>query len=159
MALAIKPEIWAKAKALFEVGKSLSAINLETGIDRAAISRKAKKECWIKGEQQQLIIDAARVKAELSTLEPVLLSVVDSEITARTKHIQILNNLTLKNLSVMGKKVDADFEMVEHKLFQETVNKASEQLLGKEPTSIINNTNALQNNELRTITIIKAEEL
>ena len=145
MALAIKPEIWAKARALFEVGKSLSAINLETGIDRAAISRKAKKDCWIKGEQQQLIVDAARVKAKLSTLEPVLLSVVDAEITERTKHIQILNNMTLKNLSVMNKKVDADFEMNEHKLFQETINKASEQLLGKDPQTVINNTNAQQN--------------
>jgi hypothetical protein len=145
MALAIKPEIWAKARALFEVGKSLSAINLETGIDRAAISRKAKKDCWIKGEQQQLIVDAARVKAKLSTLEPVLLSVVDAEITERTKHIQILNNMTLKNLAVMNKKVDADFEMNEHKLFQETINKASEQLLGKDPQTVINNTNAQQN--------------
>lgn len=144
MALAIKPEIWAKARALFEVGKSLSAINLETGIDRAAISRKAKKDGWIKGEQQQLIVDAARVKAKLSTLEPVLLSVVDAEITERTKHIQILNNMTLKNLAVMNKKVNEDFEMNEHKLFQETVNKASEQLLGKDPQTVINNTNAQQ---------------
>jgi hypothetical protein len=145
MALAIKPDIWAKARALFEVGKSLSAINLETGIDRAAISRKAKKDGWIKGEQQQLIVDAARVRVELSTLEPVLLSVVDAEITERTKHIQILNNMTLKNLAVMNKKVNEDFEMNEHKLFQETVNKASEQLLGKDPVTVINNTNAQQN--------------
>jgi hypothetical protein len=144
MALAIKPEIWAKARALFEVGKSLSAINLETGIDRAAISRKAKKDGWIKGEQQQLIVDAARVRVELSTLEPVLLSVVDAEIKERTKHTQILNNMTLKNLAVMNKKVNEDFEMNEHKLFQETVNKASEQLLGKDPQTVINNTNAQQ---------------
>ncbi len=45
----------------------------------------------------------------------------------------------------MSKKVNADFEMVEHKIFQETVNKASELLLGKEPATVINNTNAQQN--------------
>ena len=44
-------------------------------------------------------------------------------------------------------KVNEDFEMVEHKLFQETVNKAAEQLLGKEPQTVINNTNAQQNNQ------------
>lgn len=127
---------WIKAKILFETGKSLSAINLATGIDRATVSKRAKKEGWIKGEHQQLIIDAARVNTELSTLEPQVLKVVEKEIDERTKHIQILNNMTLKNLAVMNKKVNVDFEMAEHKLFQETVNKASEQLLGKEPTSV-----------------------
>ena len=141
-----KPEAWAKAKALFEIGQSLSKIFLATGIDRAAISRRAKKDGWIKGEMQQLIVDAARVKVELSTLEPLLLSAVVKEIDERTKHIQILNNMTLKNLAIMNKKVNEDFEMNEHKLFQETVNKASEQLLGKDPQTVINNTNAQQNN-------------
>lgn len=139
-----KPETWAKAKALFEIGKSLSEIYLQTEIDRSAISRKAKKEGWIKGEMQQLIIDAASVKAKLSTLDPLLLSTVVKEIGERTKHIQILNNMTLKNLAVMNKKVNDDFEMNEHKLFQETINKASEQLLGKDPHTVINNTNAQQ---------------
>ncbi len=149
-----KPEIWAKAKALFEIGKSLSEIYLQTGIDRSAISRKAKKESWIKGEMQQLIVDAARVKVELSTLDPVLLSTVVKEIDERTKHIQILNNMTLKNLAVMNKKVNEDFEMAEHKLFQETVNKASEQLLGKDPQTVINNTNAQQISEIRRVIVM-----
>ena len=82
----------------------------------------------------------------MSTLEPLLLSAVVKEIDERTKHIQILNNMTLKNLAIINKKVNEDFEMNEHKLFQETVNKASEQLLGKDPQTVINNTNAQQNN-------------
>jgi hypothetical protein len=147
MAIVTKPSIWAKAKALFEIGKSLSDINLITGIDRAGISRKAKKEGWVKGEQQPLIVAAADVKVKLTTLataNPLLLSLVETEITARTKHIEILTNMTLKNLAIMNKKVNEDFEMTEHKLFQETVNKASDQLLGKDPATVINNTNAQQ---------------
>ena len=140
-------EDWNKAKMLFEAGKSLSAINLETGIDRALISKRAKKDEWVKGKTQQLILDGVRHEVEKSMLEPEVLTFIEKEIDERTKHIKILNNLTLKNLSVMGKKVNEDFEMVEHKLFQETVNKAAEQLLGKEPQTVINNTNAQQNNQ------------
>ena len=136
---------WEKAKALFEAGKSLSDINKDTGIDRATVSKRAKKDGWEKGIYQQLIADGSRVKAEISTLSSTVLNVVEKEIEERTKHITFLNNLTLKNLSVMSKKVNADFEMVEHKIFQETVNKASELLLGKEPATVINNTNAQQN--------------
>jgi predicted transcriptional regulator len=132
-------------KALFEAGKSLSDINKDTGIDRASVSKRAKKDGWEKGIYQQLIADGSRVKAEISTLSSTVLNVVEKEIEERTKHITFLNNLTLKNLSVMSKKVNADFEMVEHKIFQETVNKASELLLGKEPATVINNTNAQQN--------------
>ena len=64
---------WEKAKALFESGKSLSEINAETGIDRATVLKRAKKDGWEKGIYQQLIVDSARVKAEISTLTPTVL--------------------------------------------------------------------------------------
>ena len=79
------PQLWAQAKALFETGKSLSEISSATGIDRALISRKAKKEGWQKGIYQQLIQDGARVASELSTLESTVKQVVVEEIDELTK--------------------------------------------------------------------------
>jgi hypothetical protein len=62
------PQLWAQAKALFETGKSLSEISSATGIDRALISRKAKKEGWQKGIYQQLIQEPIDCKIVADTL-------------------------------------------------------------------------------------------
>ena len=50
--MAISQEIWDKAKALFEQGLSLSDIELETGINRTSISKKAKNENCSKSKNQ-----------------------------------------------------------------------------------------------------------
>ena len=128
---------WEKAKALFEAGKSLSVINAETGIDRATVSKRAKKDGWEKGIYQQLIVDSARVKAEISTLDSTVLSVVEKEIEERTKHLQFFTNATLKNMSSMMKKIGDDTVIVEHKIAQAALKDAKETVLGKTPDTAI----------------------
>ena len=128
---------WEKAKALFEAGKSLSRINLETGIDRATVSKRAKKDGWEKGIYQQLIVDSARVKAEISTLDSTVLSVVEKEIEERTKHLQFFTNATLKNMSSMMKKIGDNTVIVEHKIAQAALKDAKETVLGKTPDTAI----------------------
>lgn len=135
---------WEKAKALFEAGKSLSEINSETGIDRATVSKRAKKDGWEKGIYQQLITDSARVKAEISTLSSTVLSVVEKEIEERTKHIQFFTNAAVKNVSEA-----MDFQCCDQADFKaraDTILKGKETVLGKETGTVINNTNAQQNN-------------
>ncbi len=146
----ITPDQWLKAKSLFEAGKSLSEIHKETTIDKAAISRAAKKESWEKGKNQQLILDAARVTEEMSTLSSTALDVVVKEIDERTKHIQFFNNATLKNLSLMTRKLDEGTSVLEHKIAQDAIAKGRETVLGKTPdTAIQVNTD----NKPRSITI------
>ena len=135
------------ALALYRSGKSTRECDKLTGINYKKIEREAKKRGVEKGDVSQLTSSMVRDKVEFVSLPVAVQEVVTNDVDERTKHIQILNKMTLKNLSVMGKKVNEDFEMVEHKLFQETVNKAAEQLLGKEPQTVINNTNAQQNNQ------------
>ena len=135
------------ALALYRSGKSTRECDKLTGINYKKIEREAKKRGVEKGDVSQLTSSMVRDKVEFVSLPVAVQEVVTNDVDERTKHIQILNKMTLKNLSFMNKKMDADFEMVEHKLFQETVNKAAEQLLGKEPQTVINNTNAQQNNQ------------
>ena len=146
------------ALALYRSGKSTRECDKLTGINYKKIEREAKKRGVEKGDVSQLTSSMVRDKVEFVSLPVAVQEVVTNDVDERTKHIQILNKMTLKNLSFMNKKMDADFEMVEHKLFQETVNKAAEQLLGKEPQTVINNTNAQQNNkeitELRRIIVM-----
>jgi hypothetical protein len=147
---------WILAKDLFEVGKSLSEINDATGIDRATLSKRSKKDGWEKAKNQQLVIDSARVKAEFSTLSSTAQQVVEKEIDERTRHLQFFTNATIKNCSIMMKKVDSDADFADHKLVQDTLSKGKETVLGKEPSQVINNLNAQQNNEQKTITLIRA---
>ena len=66
--MAIKKEVWEKAKFLYELGKSLSEIRNETNIHDTSISKKAKKEGWIKGKNQELKSDIIDIEDENSRL-------------------------------------------------------------------------------------------
>ncbi len=148
------PADWEKAKALFEAGKSLSEINAETGIDRATVSKRAKKDGWEKGIYQQLILDGSRVKAEISTLSSTVLNVVEKEIEERTKHIQFFTNAAIKNVqeSMSLQCVDQS----EFKARADTILKGKETVLGKETGNVINNTNAQQINHTQLLKDIAA---
>ncbi|MFV7791260.1 hypothetical protein ACNO6Z_10465 [Aliarcobacter lanthieri] len=68
--MAYSQEIWQKAKTLFELGKSLQDIACECGIkDRTSITKRAKKENWIKFEIQQLKSDIIDYEEQNSTLD------------------------------------------------------------------------------------------
>ena len=41
------------------------------------------------------------------------------------KHLVYINNLTLKNLSVMAKKINEDTTIAEHKMISEAVDKSA----------------------------------
>ncbi len=133
---------WQKAKALFEAGKSLSDINKDTGIDRATVSKRAKNDGWKKGLYQQLIVDGARVKAEISTLDSTVLTIVEKEIEERTKHLQFFTHAAVKNVQeAMSMSCE---DQSDYKLRADTILKGKEAVLGKEASTVINNTNAQQ---------------
>ena len=135
---------WIKCREYYEAGLSLSKIVEKTGISKTQISKRSNLESWSKGtEKEQLIADAVKVRVAKGTLTEQALSVHDELVDEKTKHIQFLNNLTLKNLSVMGKKINEDMEIIDHRNAQETINKGAERLIGKTPdTAIQINNNA-----------------
>lgn len=57
-------EEWKKAKVLRESGKSLSEVELATGINKSSIQRKEKKEKWELNKTQQLKSDIIEVEKE-----------------------------------------------------------------------------------------------
>ena len=99
------PELWEKAKALFEIGKSLSEIANETGIDRSNIAKKAKSENWEKGKLQQLVTDSVRVSAEITTLNTTAQQVVVNEIDELTKAREFFSKAGLKVASMAVKSL------------------------------------------------------
>ena len=150
------PQLWAQAKALFETGKSLSEISLATGIDRALISRKAKKEGWQKGIYQQLIQDGSRVASELSTLESTVKQVVVEGIDELTKTREWFSKAGLKVASMAVKSMGNDPKPIDCKIVADTLVSTMKVsgVVPYYPTSaVINNTNAQQNNEPMKIII------
>ena len=62
--MAYTTEEWKKAKVLRESGKSLTEVELITGINKSSIQRKEKKDNWILNKTQQLKSDIIEVEKE-----------------------------------------------------------------------------------------------
>ena len=71
----------------------------------------------------------------------------------RTKHIQFFNNATLKNLSVMVKKVDTNTSIMEHRIAQAAIKDGRETVLGKSPDVAVQVNNNMQVEEIRRLVI------
>lgn len=85
---------WAKAKIMFEIGKSLNQISNELGIDKGNISKKAKKDNWQKGKLQPLIQDAVRVQEAFTILsQPELAAVINERETFFDLKINAIKSL------------------------------------------------------------------
>lgn len=143
-----------QAMALFRSGKSIRECDKLTGVNYKKIEREAKQRGLVKGDLSQLVDDMTETQAKFVTLCDMEKQVVTKEVDDRIKHIEFLNKLTIKNLSVMGKKIDSDMDFAEHKLVQETINKGAERLIGKEPELVINNA---QQTNIEPIRFVRAQ--
>ena len=137
-------ETWDKAKALFEAGKSFRDIDKILGIPFSTIKYRADKEGWEQGKIEQLIIDKTKVSEDFAQLNSVQKEVVQKEVDDRLRHITFFNNATVKNLSVMMKKIDEDTAIAEHRLAQQAIKDGKETVLGKTPDTAIQINNNTQ---------------
>lgn len=77
-------------------------------------------------------------------------------VTEKTKHLQFLHNITIKNVSTMAEKIDKNMTIYDHKTVQDTVHKAGQTLGVIEqfaPKMEVTNMNAQQNKETKVITV------
>jgi transposase len=99
------------------------------------------------------IVDSnVKAKQQLSELSGQELQSVSTIVDGRTKHLQFFTNATLKNLSMMVKKIDEDTPIADHKIAQEAIYKGKETLMGKTPeTAIQINNNVTQPQQLKDL--------
>lgn len=87
----VTPEQWEKARAAYEVrGVSLTDIARDVGVDRAAVSRRAKREGWEQGKNAALverktaaIREIASVDGESRDLPPVARMTLEEAVRER----------------------------------------------------------------------------
>ena len=129
---------WVKCREYYEAGLSLSKIVEKTGISKTQISKRSNAEGWAKGtEKEQLIADAVRVAVAKGTLTEQALIIHNEVVDERTKHLQFFTNASLKNVSVMMKKIGAESSISEHRQAQTALKDAKEVVLGKTPDTAI----------------------
>lgn len=154
--MARQTEKWAQAKAYFEIGKSLTFISDTLDLEKSTISKRAKREGWIKGEYQQLCDDSVRINHEIFNLVQPLRSTVENDIEDRTQHLRFISHATYTNVGRMMQKFDPkskeyqkEMSFMDHKMAQSTIKDARESLIGKENQSKtelqINNAPAITN--------------
>ena len=142
-----KQEKWALAKLMFEQGKSLGDINLETGINKGSISREAKVKGWDKGGLQPLIQDAARVQREFATLTQPQQHLVAAEV----KRLNRYRDLRDTAADILFNRIITDLptcEVSDIKPLGDALDKVcitTEIAPRFNVPAVINNTNAQQN--------------
>jgi hypothetical protein len=144
---------WEEIRHGYECGMTIDSIVKKYGVTKKTLENKISLDKWsVMGEVKSAINELSDSFGRVSGVQekfPEKAHIIADEISERTKHLQFINNLTLKNLSVMAKKVNEDTSINEHKMIGETVHKAG-QTLGVidqfAPKIELNNTNAQQNN-------------
>lgn len=91
--MAISKEIWDKAKFLFELGKSLSDIERDTGVSKSQISKKAKKEGWQKEKKKQLKSDIVGYETKKETLEQEKETIVSKLASLQDYEITLMDGI------------------------------------------------------------------
>jgi len=101
----------------------------------------------VKGREpsmHKVVNDLVTAKQILAEQNEQTVNSVNSVVDERTRHIQFFNQAALKNVSVAVKKVNAGTTQAEHRMVAETILKGKEVVFGKQPETVINNTNAQQ---------------
>ena len=152
--MAYPPAKWERAQALFETGSILADIKKVVGIDKAAVSRRAKADGWVKGKNQPLVDKEVQARQALKEVElekskkkSTEVDVVDAAVTKKLHQLQFFETAHILVANTTVQKIRADGTSMSYQDLNAAANvitKAQEGILGKTPDTVINNTNASQ---------------
>lgn len=97
--MAISKDIWDKAKVMYELGHTLGDISNTLEIDKGGLSRKAKKENWVQGKNQQLKSDIIEYEHQKSTLEEKKSTLIEKLSTLENYEITIFDKIIENELN------------------------------------------------------------
>ena len=123
-----------KAIAHWKAGRSQRWIADTVGCSPASVNS------WVKGIPQdnaELVNTQVVVNEKKAQLTEQELNAVTEHVEERTKHIQFFTNATLKNVSLMAKKLTPQTTILEHRQAQATLKDAKEVVMGKDPTTAV----------------------
>ena len=139
--MAYSEEQWSVVKAFYDRGLSLSDITLRPEVeikDRGVISKKAKKDGWVKGEKATLLNKEISVLQEKATLNATEATVHNLIVDERTKDLIFIRKASLIVAQKAVQKVQQeDCSMQDLRHAQEVIGKGKENIYGKQPDTAI----------------------
>lgn len=116
----------------------------------------AKINKMVKGREPRMyetVNDLVKAKQILAAENEQTVNAVNKEVAERTSHIDFFNKAALLNTS-QAMKMPCDNQS-DHRMRADTIAKGREVVLGKTPDTVINNTNAQQNQQKITYEVVR----
>lgn len=157
--MAFSDRDWEIVRAYFERGLSMKEIVEREDVkmkNKSSISRRAKAEGWEHGKKQRDLQEEIQAKQALSAIEQqkatmpaTELVVHETLVNERLADIKFFSNAHRMAANMAVKKLKQNGTAVTYLELNQAstvIARSQEGVLGKEPTTVINNTNAVQNN-------------
>ena len=158
--MAYSVEKWERTRAYFESGQyTLSQISEKVGISKSKISERAKKEQWERGKNADYIEAKKTIAATKGNEKRMTVAILDEIADEKTKHLLYFQNAALRNQKIADEMLEMSDKIADVEAHSRITARNKETIFGKEPQTIINNTNAQQTEvtEIRR-TIVKLDK-
>lgn len=158
--MAYSVEKWERTRAYFESGQyTLSQISEKVGISKSKISERAKKEQWERGKNADYIEAKKTIAATKGNEKGMTVAILDEIADEKTKHLIYFQNAALRNQKKADEMLEMSDKIADVEAHSRITARNKETIFGKEPQTIINNTNAQQTEvtEIRR-TIVKLDK-
>lgn len=143
----IDPELAATIVAEWRTGEfSQQDLADKHGVSKGVVNKLCK---GVEQDTAAIVTAGVQYRQALAGHDDRNVTAVTMAVDERTKHIQFFNNATLKNLSVMVKKVGESTSIMEHRIAQAAIKDGRETVLGKTPDTAIQ----INNNVASTATM------
>ena len=144
--MAYSVEKWERTRAYFESGQyTLSQISEKVGISKSKISERAKKEQWERGKNADYIEAKKTIAATKGNEKGMTVAILDEIADEKTKHLLYFQNAALRNQKKADEMLEMSDRIADVEAHSRITARNKETIFGKEPQTIINNTNAQQN--------------
>ena len=145
-----------------EVGQPHEYIHKKYGVPYDAINKHLKRNPLEVNQQAESIVrgldEVSQVICQVADKRPDLVEAATDIAIERNSHIEFFTKSILRNQSIANKKINENSDLGDLETHSRLTNRNKDGVLGKEPSSVINNANIQQNIEHTSVTIKFSDE-
>lgn len=141
----ITEDLKQRILAQFHIGKSQNWLATEYEVSPATINKICK---GLTPKYKEKVNTVSAIQSEVLQESEYLSEYFDKEVNKRTQHLLLFQNSALRNQQKANEILDITDDIKDLEAHARLTKTNKETVLGKDPDMIINNTNALQNNNL-----------
>lgn len=136
-------EIRAKIIDDFHLGKSQNWLAINYEVSPATINKLCK---GLIPKYKDKVNTVSAIKSEILKESEYLVNAFDKEVNTRTQHLLLFQGSALKNQQKANEILEITNDIKDLESHARITKLNKETVLGKDPETVINNTNAVQNN-------------